>query len=648
MKRKIACISEHASPLATLGGVDNGGQNVYVGELARHLVALDYRVDIFARWDDTRLPRVVSWIPGVRVIHMKAGPIRQVPKENLLPYMDEFTQDMLAFMLAEPQPYVLMHANFWMSAMVAADIKEYLSIPYVVTFHALGRVRRIHQGDDDKFPAIREDIERRVVRDCDHIIAECPQDQEDLITHYDAPPEKITIIPCGFNPHEFYPLDRLLARMMLNFESGEYILLQLGRLVPRKGIDNVIRALAKVQPLDLPVRLVVVGGEGDGVGDDPEMNRLRELANTLGVSERVTFAGRQKRDMLKYYYAAADIFITTPWYEPFGITPLEAMACGTPVIGAAVGGIQYSVEEGKTGLLVPPNDADALADKIYDLLTDATRRTKMKRQAIRRVNALFTWSKVSEQVAGLYERVLLSRQASVYDDDQEFSFIGNAFDQAVETLIKSKDLLSFPMREAARVLTNCFRHNRKVLVCGNGGSAAESQHLVAELLGRFELAERQALPALALTADTTFLTAWSNDIGFEEVFARQVEALGQKGDVLVCFSTSGQSANVIQAMKAAHRKQMTCIALSGKGGGETALYAHVNLVVPSYNTQRIQELHLHVLHTLCALVEINLFSNSKRLQKRSSVVESGVFDESLNTLTLMMQGLYTPPPGQDA
>jgi phosphoheptose isomerase len=614
MKRRIAFISEHASPLATLGGVDSGGQNVYVGELAKHLLGLDYRVDIFTRWDDRKLPQVISWVPGVRVIHIKAGPVEILPKEKLLEHIPEFTVNMMDFIANETSPYILIHANFWMSALVAADLKKKFNIPFVVTFHALGHVRRIHQGADDKFPAERIDIERRIVEEADHIIAECPQDREDLMSYYAAPAEKITIIPCGFSPHEFYPLDRLLARMVLGIDPSECVILQLGRIVPRKGIDTVVKALAQVRKTSMPVRLIVVGGEtNSNHAPDTEILRLQRLAHEEGVTESVLFTGRQNRDMLKYYYSAADIFITTPWYEPFGITPLEAMACGTPVIGSNVGGLKYSIEHGKTGYLVPPNDPDALAQRIRELFNDPALLQKMKRNAIRRVNSLFTWSRVSDMVASLYERVLLSDRSAGGAEEQELAFIENAFDQAVEAFLKAKEQLIFPVREAASVLSNCFLHNKKVLVCGNGGSAAESQHFAAELVGRFEYPNRQGLPALALTADTSIVTAWSNDADFEDVFARQVEAYGQKGDTLVCLSTSGQSVNLINAMKVASRKQMTCIALTGKGGGDMAQYAHVNIIVPSYNTQRIQEIHLQVLHTICGLVEAELFGKNRHV-----------------------------------
>lgn len=632
MKRKIAFISEHASPLATLGGVDSGGQNVYVGELAKHLIALDYVVDVFTRWDDPKLPKVVAWVPGVRVVHVQAGPVKSISKENLLEYMPEFTGNMSQFISEEETPYVLIHANFWMSALVAADLKERFNIPFVVTFHALGYVRRLHQGDKDKFPVERIDIERRIVQEADHIIAECPQDRDDLINYYDAPSEKITIIPCGFNPHEFYPLDPLLARMVLGLDPSEKIILQLGRMVPRKGVDNVISALAKVKQMGLHARLIVVGGGNDS---EEEMKRLMRIAEENDVVSSITFAGQKNREVLKYYYSASNLFITTPWYEPFGITPLESMACGTPVIGSNVGGIKYTVENGKTGYLVEPNDVGELAAKIYATLTDPILLKKLEGNAIRRVNSLFTWSKVSNMMASVYERLMLSSRSVISKAEQELIFIENAFGQAMETFMKSKQLLAYPILETASALRHCFLNNKKVLICGNGGSASESQHFASELVGRFELSQRQGLPAISLTSDNSIITAWSNDVGYEDVFARQVEAYGQRGDVLICLSTSGQSPNIINAMKMANKKHMSCIAMSGKGGGEMALYANVNIIVPSYDTQHIQELHLHIIHTICGLVEASLFGkkkNGKAMNGTAAV--NGAADALLNEIML--------------
>ncbi|WP_374165175.1 glycosyltransferase family 4 protein [Arcticibacter sp. MXS-1] len=417
MKKRIAFISEHASPLATLGGVDSGGQNVYVAELAKFLARTDFEIDVFTRWDDPEQPQVVDWMPGVRVIHVKAGPVSFVAKEELLQFMPEFRDSMLSFILDEHVQYELIHANFFMSAKVAAEIKTILDIPFVVTFHALGHVRRVHQKEQDKFPAERLLIEEETIRKADKIIAECPQDREDLIEYYNASARKITVIPCGFSPEEFRPMDKSEARKLLNLHDNEYILLQLGRMVPRKGVDNVIRSLEHLRETDKRVRLVIVGGETDVPDPEtcPELARLQAIAAEKGVSASVTFVGRRNRNALKYYYAAADIFITTPWYEPFGITPLEAMACGTPVIGSNVGGIKYSVIDGKTGFLVPPNDPPVLAERINEMLADKSLLKRMSRESLKRVNTMFTWENVAKMTGNLYERVLLLTYESSLD-----------------------------------------------------------------------------------------------------------------------------------------------------------------------------------------------------------------------------------------
>jgi D-inositol-3-phosphate glycosyltransferase len=409
MKRSIAFISDHASPLATLGGKDSGGQNVYVAETVKQLADIGYEIDVFTRWDDIGMPRIVNWMPGIRIIHVKAGPVANIAKEELLPYMDEFTTEMIRFIRKEKRRYELVHAHFFMSALVAMDLKEKLGIPYVVTFHALGQIRRIHQGNNDAFPAERIDIEQKVVHHCDAIIAECPQDKNDLIEYYHADEEKITIIPCGFSAAEFYPVEKSIAREKLKLDISEKILLQLGRMVPRKGVETVVQALGLLHKSGKHCKLLVVGGESDDPDPlaTPEIARLQQVAEKLGVADQIIFTGRKSREQLKYYYSASDIFVTTPWYEPFGITPLEAMACGTPVIGSSVGGIKYSVSDGRTGLLVPPKDPFSLADKISLLLNNEIWLSAMKKNAITRVNALFTWSKVSDMIARLYDRLLV-------------------------------------------------------------------------------------------------------------------------------------------------------------------------------------------------------------------------------------------------
>lgn len=607
MKHKIGLISEHASPLALLGGVDSGGQNVYVGELAKQLALQGYEIDIFTRWDNARLPQIVPWSQGVRVVHVKAGPLAYVRKEDLLPYMDEFTEELLAF---EPGSYDLFHANFWMSGLVAAEIKRLTGIPFVITFHALGKVRLIHQGASDQFPAERTLIEERIVQEADQIIAECPQDQEDLITYYNADPDRITIIPCGVNPQDFHPIDKQLARTLFHMDTDDPLILQLGRMVPRKGVDNVIQATEILnRKYNTPAKLIVVGGdssEPDPI-QTPEIGNLSRLAEQLGIAHKVTFVGSKGRDVLKYYYSAADVFVSTPWYEPFGITPLEAMACGTPVIGANVGGIKYSVVDGETGYLVPPKNPEELANKLHHLLSNQELAETFQQNALNRVNTEFTWAKVAQSVAQLYERVIPVHSNGNGFSPDTLTAIDRSFESAIETFYRSRESIQEPILEAAQAIQNALADGHTILVCGNGGSASQAQHFAGELVGRFQMENRPALPAISLTADSTILTAWANDFGYDEVFARQVEAYGHPGDILIGISTSGNSASVNKAFDKAHDKGMTTIALLGKSGGEAAYKADIVILVPSDNTPRIQELHIHILHLLCELVETNLY-----------------------------------------
>lgn len=620
MTKRIALISEHASPLGILGGVDSGGQNVYVGELARHMVTIGYDVDVFTRRDSDLLPEVTEWVNGVRIVHVPAGPPEYVRKESLLPYMEEFTSQFTRFLKKQRKAYDLIHANFWMSGMVAAEVKRMTGMPFVITFHALGRVRRLHQGDADEFPDRRFDIEDRIIAEADHIIAECPQDEEDLIRLYNADPARITIVPGGFSQTEFFPISKALARVALGFAPEDRIVLQLGRMVPRKGIDNVIRGHARLwRDHQIQARLVIVGGNSEKADAEitPEIGRLQAIASEEGHSDHVDFIGRRGRESLKYYYSAADVFVTTPWYEPFGITPLEAMACGTPVVGAKVGGIQFTVRDSETGYLVPPNDPGALAERIAHLYQHPKLLGLFRKQAIRRANDLFTWQKVAAAIASIYEEVLAANQPERSDEANNLAIIDGRLEATIEALLESKRRLRRPILDAVEMISNCLAQGGKLLICGNGGSAADAQHFATELVGQFKDPDRPGLPAIALNADTTFLTAWANDVGYESALARQVYALGKEGDVLIGISTSGRSRNIVEAFKEAKRKRLWCVALSGGDGGDIRQLADLSVIVPSPLTPHIQEVHIVVIHILCHLVEESLVSG--RLVAGSSV-----------------------------
>jgi D-inositol-3-phosphate glycosyltransferase len=629
MTRRIAIISEHASPLGILGGIDSGGQNVYVGELAKQLASIGHEVDVFTRLDSDLLPEVAQWINGVRIIHVKAGPPSYVRKEDMLPYMEQFTSYMLRFIKRQRQRYDLIHANFWMSGLVACEIKKALDIPFVVTFHALGRVRRLYQGETDEFPDDRFGIEERIAAEADHIIAECPQDEEDLIRLYNADPMRTTIVPCGFDPAEFWPISKSLARVVLGYAPDDKIVLQVGRLVPRKGVDNVIEGVAALKrDHGVTVRLVIVGGNSSD--PDPriqeEVARLEAIAAREEISDLVEFVGKRGRDDLKYFYSAADIFVSTPWYEPFGITPLESMACGTPVIGSNVGGIKFTVRDTETGYLVPPRDPSALAERIAHLYKHPKLMDLLGRQAIRRVNDLFTWQRVARAVNNLYEDVITLPYPEFRDEAAAANLVRETFVSAVEALQESQRQLPQAIVRGARAITSALGQGGKALICGNGGSAADSQHFACELMGRFRERDRAALPVLSLTTDTSFLTAWSNDVSFDEVFARQVEALGTDRDILIGISTSGRSRNLLRAFDAARKRGMFTIALVGGDGGPLRELSDVAIVAPAADTQRIQEVHSVAIHVLCELVESSLGRGTAGRATRPMVENEQLFD----------------------
>jgi D-inositol-3-phosphate glycosyltransferase len=411
---EIAMISEHASPLAALGGVDSGGQNVYVAQVAAELGRRGHAVTVYTRRDDPGLPEEVACAPNVTLVHVGAGPARPMPKEELLPFMPAFTERMLASLAGRDLGFDLVHAHFFMSALVAAELQRLRGLPFVVTFHALGRVRRLHQGPEDAFPDERFAIEERVAAEARLVIAECPQDRDDLALHYRADPSRIRVAPCGYSPEELGPGRKSDARRRLGLAEDEPVILQLGRMVRRKGVETAIRGVARLsREHGLDARLLVVGGESPEPDPKvtPELGRLMAIADQEGIADRVRFEGRRDRAALRDYYCAADVFISTPWYEPFGITPVEAMACGLPVLGSAVGGLKSTVVDGVTGFLVPPREPSAVAERLATMLGD---RELLRRMSVRSLEQArgFTWARVTDRLEAIYREALAMPAAS--------------------------------------------------------------------------------------------------------------------------------------------------------------------------------------------------------------------------------------------
>jgi D-inositol-3-phosphate glycosyltransferase len=368
---RIALVSEHASPLAVPGGTDAGGQNSHVAALAMGLARRGADVVVHTRRDDPDLPRRVRMAPGVVVDHVPAGPPEPIAKDLLLPYMDEFAA-CLREQWARRRPDVV-HSHFWMSGYAAVRAAgPPLGIPVLHTFHALGVVKRREQGAADTSPPERLAIEERLLHEADRILATCPDEVFELL-RLGADRHRVSVVPCGVDVAHFTPRGAAAPRSPALGSSAPRVL-YVGRLVPRKGIGNLITALGGVPGAEL----VIAGGPAPAMlATDPEVARLRALAAELGVGDRVRFLGRVGQEELPALYRSADVVACVPWYEPFGIVPVEAMACGIPVVAAAVGGLADTVIDSVTGLHVPPREPGTIAFALRRLLADPALRAAL-------------------------------------------------------------------------------------------------------------------------------------------------------------------------------------------------------------------------------------------------------------------------------
>jgi len=392
----VAMLSEHASPLATLGGVDAGGQNVHVAMLARALADRGHQVTVYTRRDDPAVPVRVPFAPGVVVEHLDAGPPSPLPKDEIWPHVTELAGSLRAALTAAPPD--LVHAHFWMSGKASVDATRGLGIPVVQTFHALGTVKRRWQGPADTSPAPRIRVETAVARSAAGVIATCADEVVELEA-LGVDPRRVSVVPSGVDTDSFTPDGPAAPR------GGTARLLVIGRLVARKGLGDVLCALARLPDAEL----VVVGGPApDELAADPSAAALLEQAAGLGIAERVRLVGRADRGEVGAWIRSADVVVCAPWYEPFGIVPLEAMACGVPVVGTAVGGLTDTVVDGHTGLLVPPRCPEQLATAVGTLLADPARRARMGAAGRARVVAAYDWREVARKTEINYRRIIRS------------------------------------------------------------------------------------------------------------------------------------------------------------------------------------------------------------------------------------------------
>ncbi len=390
--RRLAVLSLHTSPLAQPGAGDGGGMNVYVRSLSSALARAGVECDVYTRaWRRKLLP-VVDVEPGFRVHHVEAGPLEGVPKEEMPDLVGQFTEGVMARVLGEGRPD-LIHANYWLSGVAGHDLKHELGLPLVCTFHTLARVKA-EAGLEENDQRARAETE--VVGCSDAILASSEDERAQLGRLYGAEPERVEVVPPGVDHELFSPGDRVRARAALGM-GEEPVLLFVGRIQPLKGADLAIETVAR---LGRDAVLLVVGGPSGPEGE-AECRRLAALVKDRGLGDRVRFVPPQPHERLATFYRAADLCLVPSRTESFGLVALEAAACGTPVVAAAVGGLQTLVDDGVTGFLVPPRDADAFAGCAAELLADGGRAAQMGAAATAGARR-YSWSITAARLRRLY------------------------------------------------------------------------------------------------------------------------------------------------------------------------------------------------------------------------------------------------------
>lgn len=406
---RVAMISYHTCPLATLGGKDTGGMNVYVRELTRELGRRGVGVDIFTRSQDEHVPHVLHDLGfGNRIVHVEAGPETPLEKDELAKYLPKFVEGIARVTQSKSLRYDLIHSHYWLSGLAALELRSMWNIPVIHMFHTLAVMKnRVAQTPDEAASSRRVEAEKQLIRDADRIIAATQAEVAQIQWLYRENTDRVTVIPPGVDTSRFYPISVDEAKEFIGLPLDLRVILYVGRIEPLKGIDNLMRAVATMKESGvydrLPFFVAIIGGEleAEGASSSVEMERLTSLRESEGVGDNVNFLGSRDQDTLQYYYSAAEVVVVPSHYESFGLVALEAMACGTPVVASETGGLAFLVRDGETGFHIPAGDSDSLAERLTDLLENDELRARLGSQAAEYAKQ-YDWTLITDQMLELY------------------------------------------------------------------------------------------------------------------------------------------------------------------------------------------------------------------------------------------------------
>jgi D-inositol-3-phosphate glycosyltransferase len=404
---KIAMISYHTCPLASQEGKETGGMNIYLLELSKELVKKGHVVDIFTRSQDVNHQRVVPVIDGLRVVHLPAGPQKTLPKQKLLPFLDEFVENYKEFVAKENNSYDILHCHYYQSGLAGLKIKaKNGNIPFIMSFHTLALLKNlVARSEQETEDQTRIDAEFLLTVKADKVITSNETDSRYMQYFYNAPPSKLTVIPPGIDASRFYPMDKSMAKEKIGEDLSQKIVLFVGRIEPLKGVDALIYAIKIIatRKPDLPVRLLIVGGDVSQTKElwTKELQRLEQLRNMLHIPCIVEFVGQRTQEELPFYYNSAEVLVMPSHYESFGIAAIEAMACGTPVITSNVTGVASIIDQKHASLITSVNNPLLLASQIEKLLTDSKTHEKVSQEGIKNVSDL-TWANTANKMIEVY------------------------------------------------------------------------------------------------------------------------------------------------------------------------------------------------------------------------------------------------------
>lgn len=409
---RIALISVDGDPAVEIGQEEAGGQNVYVRQVGQALAEQGWPVDMFTRRTSSTQSAIVQHSTNCRTIRLTAGPQTFMSRDCLFNDLPEFVREFQVFQRQEGIQYALVHTNYWLSSWVGMELKRRQPLIQVHTYHSLGAIKYQNVPTIPDIATTRLAVEKACLETVDRVIATSPQEEEHLRTLVSSK-GRTYMIPCGTDLERFGRVSRLTARHQLGIAPDAPVVLYVGRFEPRKGISTLVRAAARSHFRQHDLKLIIGGGSRPGQSDGIEREHIGHLVAALGLGNCTEFPGRLD-ETLPLYYAAADVCVVPSHYEPFGLVALEAMASRTPVVASQVGGLQFTVIPEVTGLLVPPQDDEALASAIERVLSHPDWRNQLGEAGRMRVEIAFSWDSVASRLSQLYCTLLLSQAIRSY------------------------------------------------------------------------------------------------------------------------------------------------------------------------------------------------------------------------------------------